>query len=151
GAGEGARPGGPQVHPAWTDATRSLRMSRISSPWSGSGAGEYRRSRGGGAARRAAGSPRLNRSHPVLAHVQEFFPVERSRSGGAAAEPGRGRGPEGRRFTPPEPTPPGPCTCPGFLPRGAVAERGSTGGAGEGARPGGPQVHPAWTDATQSL
>src|SRR5690606_1542794 len=39
----------------------------------------------------------------------------------------------------------------GFLPRGAVAERGSTGGAGEGARPGGPQVHPAWTDATQSL
>src|SRR5690606_34933719 len=87
GAGEGARSGGPQVHPVWTDAPQSLHMSRISPPWSGSEAGEYRRSRGGGAARRAAGSPRLYRSHPVLDHPVQRLQWHEPRTKDGVVEP----------------------------------------------------------------
>src|SRR5690606_14300276 len=79
--------GGPQVHPAWTEATRSLRMPRISSPWSGSGAGECRRSRGGGAARWGAGSPRLDRRHPVLDHPVRRLQWHEPRTKDGVVEP----------------------------------------------------------------
>src|SRR5690606_23169193 len=91
--------------------------SNTSPPWSGSGTGEYRRRRGGGASEASQETTVISlRSYgprPLGTSCQSPTPL--TASWGRKPRPQR----QGR------PTP---------LPRGAAAERGSTAGGGEGAR-----------------
>src|SRR5690606_10288316 len=88
-----------------------------SPPWSGSGTGEYRRRRGGGASEASQKTTvdSLRSYGPRPLGTSCHSPTPLTASWGRKPRPQR----QGR------PTP---------LPRGAAAERGSTAGGGEGAR-----------------